>query len=297
MPITLTELGPARKGTATQISRQYGVQGTTNESLLLAALLTGTPLSIGDWIRDDEGINFEEVIEDAGANGAYWLATVPFTKIEAGVPDVGEFSYSFDYAEPTGHIYQSLETLWATADAPNFDGAIQVVDDGGKQRVEGLSLGGGTETFKWAFSLPGADFHDAYQEAVEELAGTVNEDPFHGRPRGSLRLVRVSGGITNKDRATIEFGIASLRNESDDIPIGSTLEIDVSEITVGKTGGWFGTGVPDAGTKHGFKEGHQLLWTYYEHATDDTAKRLIKPPDAVYVERVYPYGDWAKLGF
>ncbi len=38
------------------------------------------------------------------------------------------------------------------------------------------------------------------------------------------------------------------------------------------------------------------MWVRYEDSEDATAKALVKKPVAVYVEKVYEYGDFSGLG-
>ena len=42
------------------------------------------------------------------------------------------------------------------------------------------------------------------------------------------------------------------------------------------------------------KKGHEYLWVRYEDAVESNA--ILKKPKAVYVNKVYPDGDFSKIG-
>jgi len=44
------------------------------------------------------------------------------------------------------------------------------------------------------------------------------------------------------------------------------------------------------------KRGWEYLWVRYEDDEDEDTEQLIKRPVAVYVEQVYEYGDFRRLG-
>lgn len=215
-------------------------------------------------IRDDENIRITET------EYSQWDIQVPYKPPEVRQPELGEWSFSFNYTMPGVHIYQSLETVWSSTGARDFKGAINVVNENGNLKVEGIALQAPPETFKIRYTLAAKYFNDEYRELVGQMVGTYNSAAFKGHAAGELLLVSVSGGIATGQKANIEFGLSYIANDTN-IPVG--------DITVPS------------------KKGHDLLWVHYGDAVDSSAYALIKQPTDAYVERVYKTSNFANLGF
>jgi hypothetical protein len=201
-----------------------------------------------------------------------WMGTALYGA-GAALPPAVEYTYEFDYQAPSEHIYQSLSTVAAYGingrQPPNFFGAINVkLPD----EVQGVDLPPGNATSRFTFSPNNSYITEAYELYIESIMGTVNQFPFRGRPTGSMRFVNCVGGASNtSSKATISFGFQYSPNLTL-IPICPGLTV-------------------------GAKNGHDLLWGYYEDGEDEVAKSPVKRPRAVYVERVFRYADWSGIGF
>lgn len=256
------EVGRTVAGNGDLVLRGKGYGTSAFTSIYFQALVQ-FPARLSGWVRKDEEIQIEEV-EDT-----IWSIEVPYSLV-AREPDIGEWAFDFSYQMPGVHIFQSLSTVWSSAGAPDFEGAINVANDAGKLKVEGIALQAPPETFRVRYTRSARQFNEAYRKTIGSLVGSYNNAPFKGHAAGELLLTRVNGGITSQHRASVEFGIALIENKTN-IPVGS--------ITVPS------------------KKGHDLLWVYYEEDTDPAAFSLIKKPTAAYVEQVYPSGNFANLGF
>lgn len=265
---TWIERTGSRKITSSQATRRYYGTDVLDEQevadyvLSLPVTIAGMPFSDFEASESDE------------AEGDYELS-VTWGQPDSGggdtsTPAVGESGYRFNYQAPSAHIMQSLATInayeyfWDLPNGPpDFNGAINVVDDEGKLRVEGFNLQPPPEVF----TIPYTDVDDvitsAYQTTVRGLCGKVNNATFYGAAAGEIMLVRAQGerrgGLWN-----LEFGFAYVPNVTGFV-VGDITDID--------------------------KDGLDLMWVYYGAAKDAAAKELVRRPIAVYIERVFERAD------
>jgi hypothetical protein len=265
MSIAIEEM-KGRGGTDKSLTRKYKISGTYDEAEVLEAINETAPLKLANLPL--QGISIRE---DDDLDLTYW-AEANYGQSSRDEPEQDAVEYSFSYQAPSVHIYQSLQTIGSYAvsgTAANHFGSINVVTEGGRQRVEGHFLTPLPVTFTLAYYPANATITPAYQLLVEGLVGKVNSTTFKGRPAGSLLLAACHGGARNNDGWSIEFGFSYLPNLTS-IPVG--------EITVAS------------------KEGMDLLWIEYETSTDEAAKQMIQKPRHAYVERVFYRDDFNKLG-
>lgn len=261
------ERGNSRGGTNKSLARQYFVEGSSDEAEIIAAVESESPGILAGLVRS--GVTIRE-LEDSSEIGKLWEATATYSEAPAQAEDSVEFE--FDFQAPSARIMQSLSTISSTAlsgTAPDFDGAINVINDGGKMRVEGFEISPPPVTFRLTFAPADGVVTPSYLTVVENLCGLVNSASYKGRAAGSLLLAQVNGGNSNNRKGRISFGFSYIQNRTS-VPVGG--------ITVAS------------------KDGMDLLWAYYGDAKDDTAKQLIKTPIAAYVERIWYRGDFAALG-
>jgi hypothetical protein len=279
VPVSSVEL-IGRSLNATSVTRQYYLHGPADESEVYQELGTAPQFVAGLPLADISADEEEEIAGD-------WRAQVTW-----GVPDgqppppqaLNTVEYRFNFQAPSAHITQSLETIrWAkpgganftdsasaaAAAIPVFDGAINVVDDGGKNRVEGIDLAPAPEVFTLNYATETGFITRAYQILVESMVGHVNESPFFGCDTGTLLLARVSGGKSAQNAWNIEFGFSFVSNATD-IPVGENIVVDE-------------------------KEGHDLLWVYYTPEEQANYYGIIPRPEAAYVERIWPRADFNDL--
>lgn len=185
----------------------------------------------------------------------------------AGSPQDNEtVEYKFNFQAPSGLIKQSLETIAAytdpslgfSVDKDNFGGAINVVNDGGKYRVEGQQFSPPPESFVLSYRT--GFISGAYQSLVRSMQGKVNSTLYRGEPAGSLMLVRTSGGRDTSGIWYIEFGWGNIENDTN---------IQVGEISVPQ------------------KDGMDLLWTFYGNRPNATANGIAPTPQYVFIERIF----------
>jgi hypothetical protein len=196
-----------------------------------------------------------------------WEVSVRYGKREPKEP--GESSFSFDTGGGTHHITHSITTVarYGLPGRPpaNFHSAINVHGDS----VEGLDITIPVYNFKETHYIPVALVTPAYKATLFSLTGKVNNAPFKGFAAGEVLFLGASGSKRGREDWEITFSFAASPN--------------ATGLTVGDI-----TGIN--------KKGWEYLWVRYEDDVDGVAKQLIKKPIAVYVEQVYPYGDFSLLG-
>ena len=199
--------------------------------------------------------------------GGIWEVTVRYAGAES--TDTGESTFQFDTGGGTQHITQSLGTIAAYAEpgqvAPNFRGAIGVTPDG----VEGVDISVPVYTFSETHFVPAGLVDGAYKATLFALTGRVNDAPFKGFAAGEVLFLGASGSKRGLDDWEISFRFAASPNASG---------LSVGDIAGVEKLGW------------------DYLWVRYVDAEDVDAQALVKRPQAVYVERVYPFGNLALLG-
>jgi len=99
------------------------------------------------------------------------------------------------------------------------------------------------------------------------ISGKVNNAPFKGFQAGEVLFLGPSGSTRDKDDWEITFRFAASPNVT-----GLTVD-DIAGID---------------------KKGWEYMWVRYADAQDQNI--LVKRPTAVYIEKVYEYGDFSGLG-
>jgi hypothetical protein len=267
---TIIELR-GRGGTDKALARKYEITGATDEADALDALVDFVPTSLATLPL--QGFSIEEIVDSK--DNDHYFATAHYGTAQKDDPEEDAVEYEFNFQAPSAHIYQSLQTISKTAasgTARDFKGAINVVNDGGKLRVEGYNVAPPPVTFNLRYYPANGSITSFYQTTVENLVGLVNSTSFKGRPAGSLMLVQASGGARNNAGWNIGFGFAYIQNRT---------SLVVGDITVPS------------------KDGMDLLWAYYEDEKDAAATGnigLIKKPKFAYVERIFYRGNFNALG-
>jgi hypothetical protein len=247
-----------------KITREYRLEDVENETDVVDFVAT-LPETIAELPFGD--FSAKEIEEE---DGSYDL-TVTYGPSRTSQKH-NTVEYKFSFQAPSAHIYQSLATIATYFDedvypfgAPNYYGAINVVTDGGKDKVEGIQLPTPTETFKLSYVTDNSVITPEYQRLVRSLCGKVNSDQFRGEAAGSIMLVRCDGGRNNSGTWNIDFGFGYSANVTN-LDIGANFIVEA-------------------------KDGWDLLWCRYRTDKDATAKTPVKRPCAGYVERVYERAD------
>lgn len=291
MPVQQVEL-IGRGVTPTSIRRQYYIHGPAEEDEVQLSLAQLPQFVAGFPMIDFSAKEEDEIPGD-------WRTDVIWAR---GPQPLNTVEYRFNFTAPSAHISQSLETIAAsppfndvvsTIRAPNFYGAINVVDDGGKHRVEGLDLGPPAETFTLSFSSDTDVVTRDYQRTVEKLCGKVNDDVFYESEAGTLLLARVSGGSSFSLFENvppiwqIEFGFSYIANA-----VGTPEE---HAIIVRTFDPLQPSGPDNFPVSFENKDGQDLLWVYYGPHDDDNANQVVQQPRSAYIERIWPRGDFSEL--
>lgn len=198
----------------------------------------------------------------AHQGGGVWEVSARYGKFEP--KQTGQSSFSFDTGGGTQKITQSLETIASYGDdPPDFGGAIGVTDSG----VEGVDITVPIFNFTETHYLADEDVTPAYRATLFALTGTVNQEAFRWFAPGEVLFLGASGSKRGVEDWEVTFRFAASPNATG-LKIGDIENIE--------------------------KKGWEHLWVRYGEAED--ADTLIQVPVAVYVERVYRWGNFSLLG-
>lgn len=240
----------------------YVVKDAATELEARAALLAIAPAF---YDRDDNGLfllkRYDVNLERVGETD-YWQANVVYR--DRPIP-----RYSFETGGGTRHIKVGLSHVASYAptgqDAPNHRGAINVTPDG----VEGTDIIAPVYQFAESHTLSALFVTQAYKGIVYGLTGRTNNKAWRGFGIGEVLFLGASGTTNQEGNWEIDYQFAATPTEG---------EREIGDVTVPTKRGW------------------DFAWVEFEPALDATAKRLIRRPIAVHVERVYRDGDFLQLG-
>jgi hypothetical protein len=266
MAATLHELFAGRTetmGAKPRAEIAYVVLGAVDEAEVRAVAQAQIPSAY-------LGIPRSSLTLDERLNATTWKVRATFESTEEGQPEVPQPVFAFDTGGGTQHITQSLQTVgrYGPQASAALGGAIGF--DG--QQVAGVDITvpvyqfSETHVFSPVFVTP------AYPIALMRLTGAVNSGFFRGFAPGEVLFLGAAGsrrGTGIEDPWEITFRFAASPNRTG--------------VTVGSI-----TGIQ--------KRGWDYLWVQYGEDVDAAAQALIKKPTAVYVEQVYPFGDFGALG-
>jgi len=267
MPILVEEKFDSRSlttGNNATAELTYLVSGTDDDIAAKAALAATAPGGHDGLVRDS--VQVEYYAEDR------WVGTAHYQKQEnqqSEPPETGDSVYSFDTGGGTQHITQSRENVGKYAPpgktAPDFKGAIGVTHDS----VEGVDITTPVYNFAETHYIANEAVTGAYKAALFNLTGKVNNGGFRGFAAGEVLFLGASGSVRGAGDWEITYRFAASPNRAN---------FTVGDITVTSKKGW------------------EYMWVRYADAEDAAAKALVKKPIAVYIEKVYPDGDFSGLG-
>jgi len=246
---------------------RYVIRGTADDGEAKAALANEAPESYDDLVRKGREVS-PVFVDISNPAGSVWDGVARYGR-EREEPETGQSRFSFDTGGGTQHITQSLRTVAGHGAPgiapPNFHGAIGVTG----QSIEGVDIHVPVYNFVEAHYLPAAYVTGSYKVTLFHLTGKVNDASFRGLSSGEVLFLGASGSARSGEDWEITFRFAASPNRRD-IAVGSITGID--------------------------KSGWEYMWVTYEDAEDEDSGRLVKRPVAVYVEQVYEYGDFSRLG-
>lgn len=256
------------KGNVTEVEIPYLVFGVRDES---AALAAARPK-----VKTVSGMSLESIEVVERVSGDTWKVKAIYEVDEDGEqPDDGGEEedttvFAFDTGGGTKHINQSLKTDGRYPNtAPDFAGAIGVDNEG---NVNGVDVTMPVLNFTETHTLAGSRVSTSYKKTLAALTGTVNKSSFRGLSTGEVLFLGASGTKRSKKASApweITYRFAVSPNQSG---------LQVGDIKVTRKYGW------------------DYLWVRYADKVAEGGKNVVKKPVGVYVEMVYPEGDFGNLG-
>ena len=268
MAITVEEKPDSREITtgdnASAILR-YSIRGTADDGEAKAALGSEAPSTYDGLVRKSREVT-PVFVDVSSPDGSIWEGVARYGR-RVSQPETGESTYSFDTGGGTQHVTQSRETVGkygpGGATPTDYKGAIGVTEGG----IEGVDIT--VPVFNWTEThyLAGVYVTSGYKRALRDLTGCVNDAGFRGFAAGEVLFRGAQGQKRGSEDWEITFRFAASENRYG-LSVGSV------------------TGIQKAGWDY--------LWVSY--ADQEIGGRMVKQPRAAYVERVYPWGDFYRLG-
>jgi hypothetical protein len=172
---------------------------------------------------------------------------------------------SFSTTGATTHLNQSLQTrgIYAApgADAPNYQGAIGVSDSG----VAGVDIT--VPAFEFSVRKKFEFVSTSYLLAMVSMTGRVNSGPWSIFGSGEALFLGGEGGEDENNWVDVTYHFAARPNEFSMTSVGSQESAKKAGIT---------------------------LWV--KHGEKVVGDRVLQIPEAAYVEKVYPSGNFNVLG-
>ena len=303
MPLTWVEDSTSRSATIYRLgrkdsstrSRVWNVIGTSDEDVLHADINTKITSLYAYWTYPGQPLvrlRAEQYSVSYQGDDS-WLVTVNYEKIGADDPtQVGPLKRvrSFDTTGGTQTVTQSRggaagESVWGPAgqlqgqNKPSMYGAINVDDRG----VNGVDIVVPQLTWTESYDVPSSYVTSAYIRAVHLLTGTVNLAAFRGFLKNEVLFL----GMTGQQEWDAQRG---------DGPFSLSYRFSA---TPNRGNEAFGASLPpeaigDIAAYN--KYGHDFLWVKYASQDDQNNNIVIRKPLFVYINKVYPDGDFSKLG-
>ena len=303
MPLTWVEDSTSRSATIYRLgrkdsstrSRVWNVIGTSDEDVLHADINTKITSLYAYWTYPGQPLvrlRAEQYSVSYQGDDS-WLVTVNYEKIGADDPtQVGPLKRvrSFDTTGGTQTVTQSRggaagESVWGPAgqlqgqNKPSMYGAINVDDRG----VNGVDIVVPQLTWTESYDVPSSYVTSAYIRAVHLLTGTVNFAAFRGFLKNEVLFL----GMTGQQEWDAQRG---------DGPFSLSYRFSA---TPNRGNEAFGASLPpeaigDIAAYN--KYGHDFLWVKYASQDDQNNNIVIRKPLFVYINKVYPDGDFSKLG-
>jgi hypothetical protein len=190
--------------------------------------------------------------------GGIWEITA-----EYGIVNREQSVIQLDTSGGSEHVTQSLATIARYGNAPDCQGAVNF--DG--ESVQGADIM--ARRFAWSeqYRLSGAAFTPAYRITLFNLTYSVNNASFRGLAAGQVLFM----GATAARQGLHPIDITYYFEASPNI-----YSYYVGDIAVTQKRGW------------------EYQWVRY--LKEESSNRIIEKPDGVYIEQMYPWGNFAQLG-
>lgn len=284
---TIFRLG--RKDASTR-TRVFNVIGTSDENVLHAACNSAISSLYPYWQYPGQPLvrlRAESYSVEYQGDGC-WKVTIAYEKI--GADDASQTAplkraRSFDTTGGTRHVTNALDMNNGDVgerkygpggldDAASFKGAINVDDNG----VNGVDIVVPALSWTESYDVPSSYVTNAYIKNIASLTGSVNKEAFRSFQPGEVLFVGGSGTHEWDDQKghgpwSLSFKFVASPNVGQTLPkakIGDIANVEAY--------------------------GHEVVWVRYATASDTTKNQLVRLPVAVYCNRVYPDGDFSKIG-
>jgi hypothetical protein len=264
------------EGESPTTSLKYIIKGTDDETEAKNALKAQSPtthdgLYRKNWKTTENGPGLFD------GEVTYGIRSNTFDQRSGETPPTVR---SFDTIGGSLHIKQSIETLnvyYSPALPSNltldYKGAIGFKLDGTKATIEGCNIVSPIHQFSEThyFAAESVDFE--YIRNIRDLTGHVNRDTFRDFAPYEVLFMGASGILRNEDQWEINYKFASQYNNT----IEAGTDLTIGDITGIEKNGW------------------DYLWVDYVLKKDVIANALIEVPRAVFIEKVYFWGNFDLL--
>lgn len=270
MPAVIVERWDSRGGQADATGQGSGasltwvVIGTYDEVEVRSLIEAELPAYYRHWPFQSYTLDYK--------GGDVW-----HVESQYGHGQAGEQEITFNTTGGTQHVSQSLSTTayqppGGGAAPPSFKNAIGV----NGESVEGVDKTVPVFSFSVTAQVPyAALLGTALIGNLHDLTGAVNQAAFRGFERGEVLFLGA--------QCTFRTPLVPVSDPNLTVPV--TYQFSSSKNQTGLTIG---------DIENVSKKGWEYLWIRYKDSTD--ANTLVKIPAFVYVEQVYRYGDFTKLG-
>jgi hypothetical protein len=220
-------------------------------------------------------VNYEKIgADDPTQSGP--LKRVRSFDTTGGTQTVTQCRFDPVAAQIGERIYDSTGALDG-ANRPTMKGAVNVDDRG----VNGVDIIVPQLTWTESYDVPSSYVTSAYVRAVHLLTGSVNAAPFRGFARGEVLFA----GMTGSQEWDAQRG---------DGPWSLSYKFIGSPNRGPDLGGLPAEPIGNITTYNKF--GHDYIWIRYASVDDQNNNLMLRQPLQVYVNKVYPDGDFSKIG-
>lgn len=244
-------------------SKTYQVTGTILESEAIERVRATSPSTYLGLQRRTISIKRRDASDVYVVDVQYRIKTI------AGSTDTVEPDpkFSFSTRGETQHITRSIATVSSHGSSPpNFSGIIGW--DG--MEAQGVDIYTPRTTFSITDYFQDRKITTDYKRTLAFMCNKVNSKEFYGYQAGEVLFMGVDGardGDTSDSFWQLTFHFAVEENKTD---------LQIGSITVPTKKGW------------------DYLWVRYANITSGSA--IVPTPKWAYVEQVYYYDDFKKLG-
>jgi hypothetical protein len=286
---TIYRLGRRDPSTRTRV---WNVIGTSNEDALHADINVKLSTLYTYWTYPGQPLvklraeNYSVSYQGDDA----WLVTVAYEKLGADDPtQTGPLKRvrSFDTTGGTQTVTQARggsagelvydSTGFMAVNPPTMKGAVNVDDRG----VNGVDIVVPQLTWTEQYDVPSTYVTNAYVRSVHLLTGSVNAAPFRGFVKGEVLFL----GMTGQQEWDAQRG---------DGPWSLSYKFVASPNRGPDLGGLPAEPIGNITTYN--KYGHDFLWVRYASVDDANNNLMLRQPLNVYINKVYPDGDFSKIG-